>query len=704
MPTTAHRHQAPHHWLRERALGRCHQQGLTNQVSIDSMRRLQLEACLDGHQGCVNCLEWNAKGNLLLSGSDDRDVILWDPFKRVKRSTVKTGHEKNIFSVKFIPNSSDTLIATCAGDGSVKLTNIITNENVMDCKSCHLDRVKRLVTHPHEPHLIWSAGEDGYIMQYDIREEHSCKSTKPKNLLIDLKTAGLSLSAKCLAINPIRDEMLAVGSNDVHVRLFDRRYLRQETWDSCTAYFTPGHLLKPAQSTRKPNHHSYGTTYLAFSPDGTELLANIHAEQVYLFNTQEPWERYKTFDTTMKPLILDLPTTDYNNNYYANYGILNKKQQHQNSNTTKRLKPYSLWRELKKFYKTNYISLPEQYCEFYKDMSQKLKLKTPITKDEYDKMNELLVKVKNCPELYHLRAGALIQRGWRGDHYQSIRDSCCALALKPLDYSSLDTLAFASYHMGDKEAASGLLEILKTVQQQERTNQGANILKQPILVLSTLLRNSPLSSSNLWLDAQFETSGQTLDDEDDEMQDAMSDPIQTDDEEPTDEGANNNDFDPIFTMNYRTAAEFLLSNDINDLQLAARKESQRSLESFDYTKRFCGHCNMNTDIKEVNFFGYGGEFVVAGSDDGAFYIWDKETTNIVKAVYGDMQILNCLQPHPSICMLATSGIEPTVKLWSPSGKTCHDVKSLEQRCAQNQDFITSDPLEAMIMMLYPNYI
>lgn len=32
---------------------------------------------------------------------------------------------------------------------------------------------------------------------------------------------------------------------------------------------------------------------------------------------------------------------------------------------------------------------------------------------------------------------------------------------------------------------------------------------------------------------------------------------------------------------------------------------------------------------------------------------------------GDESIVNCLQPHPSYCFLATSGIDPVVRLWNP---------------------------------------
>ena len=56
---------------------------------------------------------------------------------------------------------------------------------------------------------------------------------------------------------------------------------------------------------------------------------------------------------------------------------------------------------------------------------------------------------------------------------------------------------------------------------------------------------------------------------------------------------------------------------------------------------------------------------MAGSDDGHFFVWEKKSSNIVKAFVGDSSIVNCLEPHPSCCLLATSGIDSVVRLWSP---------------------------------------
>eukprot|EP00061_Rhincodon_typus_P016310 g44459.t1 len=59
---------------------------------------------------------------------------------------------------------------------------------------------------------------------------------------------------------------------------------------------------------------------------------------------------------------------------------------------------------------------------------------------------------------------------------------------------------------------------------------------------------------------------------------------------------------------------------------------------YDYKSRYCGHCNTTTDIKEANFFGSNGQYIVSGSDDGSFFIWEKETTNLVRVLQGDESI------------------------------------------------------------------
>lgn len=54
------------------------------QVTKNSIERLGLETQLDGHRGCVNCLQWSMNGDLLASGSDDYKIMIWQPFSKKK--------------------------------------------------------------------------------------------------------------------------------------------------------------------------------------------------------------------------------------------------------------------------------------------------------------------------------------------------------------------------------------------------------------------------------------------------------------------------------------------------------------------------------------------------------------------------------------------------------------------------------------------
>lgn len=91
---------------------------------------------------------------------------------------------------------------------------------------------------------------------------------------------------------------------------------------------------------------------------------------------------------------------------------------------------------------------------------------------------------------------------------------------------------------------------------------------------------------------------------------------------------------------------------------------------------------------------------MCGSDDGNIFFWDKKTTNIVKVVKGDNMVVNCLQPHPDLCLLATSGIENCIRLWSPlpkDGKPNHrQVYEVQKSAAGNQKRMRLNPLQSLL--------
>ncbi|KAI0796668.1 WD40-repeat-containing domain protein [Abortiporus biennis] len=81
--------------------------------------------------------------------------------------------------------------------------------------------------------------------------------------------------------------------------------------------------------------------------------------------------------------------------------------------------------------------------------------------------------------------------------------------------------------------------------------------------------------------------------------------------------------------------------------------------------RYVGACNVET-VKDVNFLGPEDEFIVSGSDDGHFFVWDKETKTVHDILEADGHVVNVIESHPYLPVVAVSGIDTTVKLFAPA--------------------------------------
>lgn len=72
--------------------------------------------------------------------------------------------------------------------------------------------------------------------QFDIRESHTCGNDNKAVFVNLLKNAGQYAEAKCVAVNPRRPELVAVGANDPFARLYDRRNI---TLSSVSEFYFP---------------------------------------------------------------------------------------------------------------------------------------------------------------------------------------------------------------------------------------------------------------------------------------------------------------------------------------------------------------------------------------------------------------------------------------------------------------------------------
>ncbi|XP_068633873.1 WD and tetratricopeptide repeats protein 1 isoform X2 [Battus philenor] len=611
-------------------------------VTRSMIDRLGLEKELHGHMGCVNCLEWNHDGSVLASASDDLHVILWDPYRYKQLHKIATGHTGNIFSVKFL--SRDTVV-TCAADGTVR-ARTASGCALWEC-SCHCGRVKRLASAPDNPNLLWSAGEDGLVLQHDLRTSHRCNSVYSNVLVNLINHLGRYAEAKCVAANPRRPYQVAVGANDFYVRLYDTRMIKLSKVQTRTPssqmqferqnvlcsraghgdpdndipkaavqYFAPGHL------SMDPDEHTFPkktVTYIAFSHDGNELLVNLGSEQVYLFD----------INSAKRPALVESFIIQHNHGYRDGDG----KQLPKNGTTGKANGTTGSNGTV-----DAQAILPER-IRLLKEAANEL-----VNKGSYsaavEYYNRAIAECPDCAVLYSNRAATLMRRGWSGDTYAAIKD--CYRAIK------LDTNHVKSHF----RLAKGLMDLKRAREAHEC-----------LLYFKDKFPKHASSHAVFLLQKDINVALDNMETQPDEVGNSAAD-----------------------------ESEEHLPTSVLERQLRAG--------ALDYSRRFLGHCNTTTDIKEANFLGPDANYIAAGSDDGSMFIWCRRSGNVVRCLRGDESILNCVQMHPAMCLLATSGIEAVVRLWSPRPEDGSPeprvVTDVGSAANANQQRMRSDPFEAML--------
>ncbi len=145
--------------------------------NLNLVRRLKQSHRLVEHDGCVNALNFNQTGTLMLSGSDDYRVCIWDWNKSNVVLQYESGHKSNVFQTKFVPYSGDTQIVTCARDGQIRLALISSDGTHIGTKRLakHADSCHKLSIEYDSSNLFLSCGEDGVVFEIDLRQSQPAK-------------------------------------------------------------------------------------------------------------------------------------------------------------------------------------------------------------------------------------------------------------------------------------------------------------------------------------------------------------------------------------------------------------------------------------------------------------------------------------------------------------------------------------------------
>lgn len=110
-----------------------------------------------------------------------------------------------------------------------------------------------------------------------------------------------------------------------------------------------------------------------------------------------------------------------------------------------------------------------------------------------------------------------------------------------------------------------------------------------------------------------------------------------------------------------------IEEEIENAVIAAEDDTELKEIVFDYLQmKYTGHRNARTMIKEATF--WGNDYVMSGSDCGHVFAWNRKTGELVMLLEADQHVVNCLQPHPTLPYLATSGIDYDIKLYTPMAR------------------------------------
>ncbi|XP_068109952.1 DDB1- and CUL4-associated factor 5 [Hyperolius riggenbachi] len=261
------------------ALGFLSRRGLHGDPLLkEDFQRRRLQACrnlykkdLLGHFGCVNAIEFsNNGGHMLVSGGDDRRVLLWHMEEAIhakaKPIQLKGEHHSNIFCLAF--NSGNTRVFSGGNDEQVILHDVETSET-LDVFA-HEEAVYGLSVSPVNDNVFASSSDDGRVLIWDIRESPQgdpfCLAHYPS-------------AFHSVMFNPIEPRLLATANSKEGVGLWDIR----KPHSSLLRY--GGNLsLQSAMSVR---FNSNGTQLLALRRRLPPVLYDIHSRlPVFQFDNQ----------------------------------------------------------------------------------------------------------------------------------------------------------------------------------------------------------------------------------------------------------------------------------------------------------------------------------------------------------------------------------------------------------------------------------
>jgi polyadenylation factor subunit 2 len=217
------------------------------------------ESTFTGHGWDARSVDWHPTKGLLVSGSKDHLVKLWDP-RTGRCLTTLHGHKNTITQTQFEKIRGQCL-ATSARDQTARIFDLRMMRDVLLLKG-HEKDISTLTWHPIHANLLSTGGADGALFHYILDEPHTPAGMAPT---LPPWEAGDPITAPAQTIYPAHQiphaheyaiwsldwhplgHILASGSNDRLTRFWTRP--RPGAVDIANDRFHIGEAAAEAQGT-----------------------------------------------------------------------------------------------------------------------------------------------------------------------------------------------------------------------------------------------------------------------------------------------------------------------------------------------------------------------------------------------------------------------------------------------------------------------
>jgi len=594
-----------------------------------------------------------------------------------------------------------------------------TRRNIFNC---HVGTTYEVTTIPHNPHLFMSCGEDSTVRQYDLRIKKMCTKAR---CLEDVVIVTSERPVTALTVNNANPYQVAIGCADSYVRLYDRRmytYSYSDPVKPISSYTAPG----------MDHQRSYRITSLSFSPSGEELLVSYSSEHLYLFAIRDQdtkvlspeFQRGRdeargscSFDRSSSPGSSFPPVRrlrlrgDWSDTGPDARPSVESHNQQAGAMQARPSLQVTLMQRMTEVLSrmlndpATRAALSHGDQESFDDNAPTIHgtlnfddISSPsrIPPDsELPRVEGVVIEGDPAPPqeevVGHMESTEGHLEVPEGDledveetpesettpHLAQDTPTSMNVDRPPLptneESAGPSTMPTPSSSSGDNHTSSitKLSNICHGLIERHGAEPMVNLVYSPKGSTASTISVS-VNDDVKRLPSSSSSSSQPQ--ESSEDQSSSSEPLRMDEDSdsPVENevlGGDIQDEDSCDTDEEITCKPF------NPSQSERRSHKPLPEEVDDtvrvqpsyFKQKYTGHRNARTMIKEANF--WGDNYVISGSDCGHVFMWEKSSGRLKMLLEADRHVVNCLQPHPSLPILATSGIDHDVKLWAPVHET-----------------------------------